>query len=286
MKRQMLRTYFGVRRDHLPGSTVRWYGVDNADNYQAYLENCDYTRLPEQYRVDGEWCYTFNQLGYRGEDYDPDADFRVFAVGASNAFGTGVKWEQSWPLLLTKSVSDVLGKKRPNCLNFAQGGASNDYTCRTAVRQCVEVRPDLLVVWWTYAVRIERAVAGFVRHFSPDNAHLHQSLLEWYTDEEAVVRTLKNMLLVQWFCGVYRIPYIFGWTEYRKLRDPRFLAHPVCAELFELLDTSKFCDFSIEDQGIRLDRGRDGMHPGAQTHRIFADRLLDRWKSCYGVNGS
>src|SRR5688500_5485993 len=64
-----------VRRElHVPGTATREYGSDKS----------------------GTIVYEFNSKGYRGEEYDPSAKFRVCVIGESNAFGTGLRVEETF----------------------------------------------------------------------------------------------------------------------------------------------------------------------------------------------
>jgi len=40
--------------------------------------------------------YRYNSLGFRGEDYNPDAKFHIFLCGASEDFGAGLEEQDIW----------------------------------------------------------------------------------------------------------------------------------------------------------------------------------------------
>ena len=137
----MLYPYNGARRrEHLgpegTGShTVANYGLDESS----------------------EVTYRFNSLGFRGEEFDPDAPVKLFVSGCSNTFGVGVEFEESWPFLFKQKLAEQRGvpESSVNLMNFAQGGASNDYVTRTLVEQSSRVRPDVILAGFTHMHRFE-----------------------------------------------------------------------------------------------------------------------------------
>ena len=44
----------------------------------------------------GKVKYRYNDLGFRGENYNDDAKFHIYVCGPSEAFGTGLNEEDIW----------------------------------------------------------------------------------------------------------------------------------------------------------------------------------------------
>ena len=141
----MLQTYCGSRvREHLgecgPPHVRPTYGRDQT----------------------GTQLYRFNSLGYRGEEFDPDARVTIFVCGCSNAFGTGLGLEETWPSRFRSAYAERHGYARGevNVLNFSEGAASNDYIARTLITQCSEVKPDVVVAQFSPINRAEGLYRG------------------------------------------------------------------------------------------------------------------------------
>src|SRR5471030_2283605 len=66
--------------------------------------------------------YKFNSLGYRGEEFDSRAPFKLFVFGCSYAFGMGLRHDQSWPYFLKRALANrlSLGRSQINLQNFSQ----------------------------------------------------------------------------------------------------------------------------------------------------------------------
>ena len=128
-----LKTYLGCQNDlHQPTSNTRTYQTDDS----------------------GEKTYEFNSLGFRGPEFDPNADITVYVCGCSMTFGIGLDQNETWPAMLAGNISDTLGAS-VSCLNMAQGGASNDYVVRTLISQLSSFLPDMVVANFTYMNRKE-----------------------------------------------------------------------------------------------------------------------------------
>jgi hypothetical protein len=271
----MLR-YYGPRREHLPNNYVEEYGPDTAESKQSYLKTRHDETAPQSFRLDGDWGYQFNSLGYRCQEYDPDADLKVFASGCSNTLGVGIRLEQTWPYLVTKSYQGCLSK--PCLMNFSQGSASNDYIARTAITQCAAATPDLLLVNFTSMARKEHVDRdGKIRNLLPAEKPdaVSRAFYKNHTVYEGLINALKNILQVQFFCKARGIDFIFAWGDHRMLSSS-FTQDLICGPLIELVDRDRFCDFGLKDGDVFIDLARDLMHPGPRSHNIFASRMLER----------
>lgn len=276
----MLNPYFGSSKLHRSNNESSVYGRDCRDSNDAYLEKTSIEDILPEHRVDGDWLYHFNSLGFRGEELDPKSDFRLFVAGCSHTFGTGVRWEQTWGYLLCRELARVLKKKRPNCLNFGEGGVSNDCISRVVLSQCAGVRPDFLVVLFSYMARKEIVKENKVLKLGSwtvdaRDLPVDRAFLEMYEHDNAVTETIKNMLLVQYFCKSHSIPYLIGCCDREKLSNERTITHPVSGPLAKQIDRDHFFDFSLRKRGKHVDVARDLSHPGAKSHEIFASRLVE-----------
>lgn len=243
--------------------------------------------------------YAFNALGFRGEEYDPQASFHLFACGCSFTFGTGLNLEETWPAQLGASLGEGT-----NVLNFAQGGASNDYIARTLITQCEASKPDLAVAMFTNAARAEAIADGRVLPLHPLYAKEGTEAqmlgrLEGYSDAEredvealmedirdkavgyysfyeeafGVMNLVRNMLLLQLYCASRKIPLRMSGFDTGKLRA--YATDPVLAPMIDLLDPDVFVPFDYRDI---VDRAADDSHPGPESNARFAARFLKSYR--------
>ena len=49
--------------------------------------------------------YYFNSLGFRSEEFDPDAPLKLFVGGCSQSIGTGINLEESWAFLFKQKLA-------------------------------------------------------------------------------------------------------------------------------------------------------------------------------------
>jgi hypothetical protein len=270
---EILQPYLGRRSNHQPYAECRWYGQDNEENCQRHKQTVEPSSIPPEDCLEGEWIYKFNSLGYRGEEYDPDADLSIFVIGCSNTLGTGIRMEQTWGYQFTQLLSSYLGKRRPNYLNFSQGGASNDYITRTILSQVSRVQPDLVLVQFTFAARAEYLRGKEIDYFNPsltfDDPRM-LAMLELHNDEMALYRSLKNMLLIQLQCQNLGVPYLFCARFWEELYGE--VESPYLQQLLEQIDSRYVAPFFLNPS---IDFARDLSHPGPVTNRTFARRLFE-----------
>ena len=279
----MLHAYSGSRtREHLSGAGRPYvrstYGTDRS----------------------GTKSYRFNSLGFRGEEHDPDAVATIFVCGCSNAFGIGLNAEETWvhQFKLAYAESRGIDPSNVNVLNFSQGAASNDYIARTLLTQCAQVRPDLVIAQFAPMYRSEGFVDGqpycigtglssvlvwlqclrvpwgskwmVVRRIRQASGHARG-----YSVESGLANTLRNMLLLQFYCRTNDIGCVMTWSDRRRLDNPELRDNLALAPLIALLDPACFCDFAIRDSDILTDVAADGRHPGPASNAAFAARLLE-----------
>jgi hypothetical protein len=240
-----------------------------------------------------------NSLGYRGEEFDPGAAKRIFVFGCSYTFGTGLNLEDTWAVRFRDACARAWGlaARDVNLLNFAESGASNDCISRTVVTQCEAVVPDVAVVYFTHRTRKEYLIGGEAFMMGPWTAAKHprdtpetfaresstagraalaedvhaaaQAYYTFYTDETALLDTLRNILLCQFFCAARGIDLIFTYAD-------TFEGHtPVHAPLVAAIDRTRY----IPHPRNRVDTAADGVHGGPQTNLLFAKHLFDAYQS-------
>ena len=232
---------------------------------------------------DNDTLYQFNSLGYRSAEFDPHAQTKIFVCGCSYTFGMGVPYEETWPIHLARLIAAErhLSERDIAVQNFSQIGASNDYIARTIVQQCARVRPDFAVVAFTHLNRAEYLTGARIANLghwnlvAPDTADTKpgKDYFRHYNDQYGLLTTLKNMHWVQSAMQARGIPFVFAWIDVEIFREASMWTTSEISQARNLIDMSRFCQYSIKEAEILVDVV-DG-HPGPHSHRNFASKLFE-----------
>ncbi len=243
----------------------------------------------------GKVSYRFNSGGFRGDELDSSRPFTVYVSGCSYTFGVALTYEDTWVERFGRELASRLGKRREdfNVLNFAQGGASNDYIVRTLTTQIGRRRPDLVLALLTHSARAELLFEDGYKTIGPwalryldqpmdqlDEANRErvELTLDYYRcfgPIAGIARSLQSLVFLQSFLTARNIPHVLATVEHTVLTDPKLAQHPYLGPLAELVDTTKLCKRSPMDPELMTDRAEDGVHPGPRTHAEFARVMVE-----------
>lgn len=250
--------------------------------YKGFRQDEHFGRTAYQTFAQDRSTYDFNSLGFRGEEFDPEAEVKLFVCGCSFTFGIGLELEETWPFLLKQRLAAHrdLAASSVNLLNFSEAGASNDYIARTLIEQSTRVRPDLIVAGFTKTVRFELLDEEMTFRFNPPVLQKYSSAggkfaemarrMEFVflgTDEiQEKLRTVKNMLLLQYFSQSRSIPFLVlpFWGE--DLTP--VLSTPMTRPLYEEIDHDLVVP--ITPGSTTVDRAADGLHAGPRSQELIA----------------
>jgi len=245
--------YLGPVATHKAGTSSILYGSDR--------------------NADKRWLYTFNSLGYRGEEVDSNAEYRILVTGDSNTVGEGVSWEETWGYqlcqLLTKHNEKIMGKK-VSLLNVAQSGAPNDYITRAAMAEAEWFKPTLVIALFSHITRKESIQNSSIEHIGPwREDELSEDFYLFYSEEDGLINTLKNILLLKSFCVNHNYPFIWSSINSDAIFNSASAKHPVCQQYLSFISTVDFapCNLFGHDLGV------DKIHPGGKGHKEFAEVL-------------
>ncbi|MBI2207481.1 MAG: hypothetical protein HYU41_26925 [Candidatus Rokubacteria bacterium] len=242
------------------------------------------------YDRSGTKTYRFSRLGYRSEELDPSAARRVFVCGASVAFGSGLDAHESWPARFREEYARLhaVDARAVNVLNFSSPLAPPDYVVRTLLLQASRIRPDVMIAEFSMFRRIEVVREGrFVPVDVPLGVRVHATRRTWRATAPRVTRVsahdhflafLRGALLLQSFAEARGIACLLLWD--RRPHEPygALFAEPAFAPLLALLDRRSFCDFSVFDRDVFVDRSADGIHPGPMSSGIIANRVAEKYR--------
>ena len=226
----------GVKRN----STAKWFSLDNEENFNKLKLNPPHKDW--NYTSDNV-NYTFNSLGYRGDEIDTPSNFTILVCGSSSTFGTGLDDTQIWPYHLKQRFN----KEKINntkLINLGVAGVPNDYITRLLYRSIDTIKPDLVVVLYAWL--------NWGEFIQEDGTVIHKKLVP---DQSAgfdniTVREnfIKNFNMVNLICKNTRLISL-------KVRD------------------LKTVHSTVKEKLGRDDSARDGWHLGPSVHKEFANQL-------------
>jgi SAM-dependent methyltransferase len=261
-----------------------------------------WTQTDQDTDAAGLCSYEFNSLGFRGPEFDAQAEFTVFVFGESDAFGIGVEREESWAYLVAMEQARLRGvDPEAVCLmNFAEGGASNAAIARSVLTQCSAVRPDLVLVNFAQHGRTEGYAQGHMFPIGPwhgavtpdqaikeappedglrerigDQVERGQAFLRFCDLDQGVYDSLRDILLVQETLAQEGLDALAIIRDPEHFNRAEIVGDPALGPLISRLDR---CFFAVHVSPLKLldevDWLDDGFHYGAGTHRAVADQVL------------
>lgn len=239
----------------------------------------------------GEILYEYNSLGYRGQEYDPDAKFVMYAAGCSHTHGTGLMWEDTFAYQFKKLYAERFGldTQEVSLMNFSVGAASNSYMVRTLITNCNAKKPDFLLCNFTHKKNLEFKDIAANEPFCPSIPKSEPAAtildLPYMNDLNLFVETVKNMLLLQYYCKANNIDYVFAWTDYPDFPEYFERVRDTHRFLEEELDLDFFLQKSIRQ--VKVDFAADKAehdtkaHGGPLTNALYAKMLFAKYLELY-----
>jgi hypothetical protein len=145
--------------------------------------------------------YTYNELGFRGDSIHKKG-FRVMSIGCSLTEGVGVNNKNTWSAQFCSHIPNSVN------LNFGVSGRSNDYISRCLISYCDEIKPDLVLILYTFNHRreiytqseqIEPYIPGQSWGYleeTEDGRIIQKTKDELQNDNEDFINWYKNHLLI------------------------------------------------------------------------------------------
>jgi hypothetical protein len=209
-----------------------------------------------------ELCtYSYNELGFRGDSIHKEG-FKVMSIGCSLTEGVGVNNKNTWSSQFCSHIPNSVN------LNFGVSGRSNDYISRCLISYCDEIKPDLVLILYTFNHRreiytqseqIEPYIPGQSWGYleeTKDGRIIQKTKDELQNDNDDFINWYKNHLLI---------------TNYLENKKIRFVWNSVDTDC---IDDNKF----ITPYLPSLDFAVDGSHPGLMHNTQYSNKLFD-WVS-------
>jgi hypothetical protein len=227
--------------------------------------------------VEAPWAdkvrYDLNASGYRCDEFDDPLGLRVFSIGCSCAFGTGIPYETTFSHRVAAMLGHELGVPATNW-NLSSPGKSADYIARLVSSAVPLLRPDVVIVVFSYIGRREFITeTGRLIGYSPNVPDwivrdvMYPEALDVYRAFDRLVsrpNDLRNLVVNFRLCEdtVRRadIPWCYSTMEPDASED--------LSRLGEGSDHIGACM-------VPHDAALDGAHPGPESNRIFAEAIVD-----------
>jgi hypothetical protein len=201
--------------------TIDWISGDTKETYENNLIGRK-SLLENQNWLNNKVTYKFNSHGFRCEEFTNSPS--AMFLGCSFTLGLGVNVEQSW----TTIVSDSLNLK---CINLGQAGGSNDTAFRLGSHWIEKLQPKLVVLLTPSAHRHELIEKEMIHFFTPQRINQDRFspyLNTWLSNEtNSTMSALKNTLALEYICLQNKIKFVkYDASNFRRLDYARDLAHP------------------------------------------------------------
>lgn len=205
--------------------------------------------------------YEINQYGFRYKE--PSTDNILLASGCSITFGQGLKQER----IYTEIISKNLGLE---CVNVALPGTGPDIQIANAYWALQKYKPKVFLFYMSDVERKFHATEYGYKTVSPN----------W--DDDLFVNPIEKKIWTavsekyEWSRYLQIAWAMYPIVNYCKLNDIKFFwkcwAGKPDAELRQfdwLIDTHDLGNIKA------IDKARDDMHSGINSHEDFANRILD-----------
>ena len=215
--------------------------------------------------------YRVNSYGYRCPEWKPlpDGKKNVVVLGCSHTFGEGLDDGEVWvDQLVAKTDADRL-----RWWNLGQPGASADKIVRILYATEKVLFPKIIIVCWPQWSRRER-LENYTQSLTGAN-----ELLKTETDQTDQHNFLKNVFFVE---------------KFAERQDAKTF-HCFAQDVYKIDATNVYCDTSLKlcwpewdhhhlprakrEHITKPNLARDGVHYGVEHHRVFAEKLYNRFAS-------
>jgi len=236
--------------DEFEISSYKWH-LDERKNKSYTTSGSDNTGLCK---------YTYNELGFRGDSINKKG-FKVMSLGCSLTEGVGVNDNETWPAQLCSHIDNSVN------FNFGVGGRSNDFIVRCLLSFFDLIKPDLVLIMYTYKTRKEYYTkTNGIEPFIPgqswgylsetnDGKQVQYLKTMLQNDNEDYINWFKNHLLITNFLENKNVPFV--WNDSLSKNS--------------YTDKNKF-DYEYYPY---VDLGADFAHPGSEHHKKYAKNLYD-----------
>ena len=206
---------------HYANKTVEWLPADTQARYEENLK-INYSQLKENDWLDKKFTYSFNQHGFRCDEFTSDPS--IMFLGCSHTCGIGLPIENSWAYLVSKKLN-------LNMVNLGIGGSGPDTSFKLANHYIPQLKPNIVVYFEPNNARFGLIdIRRNITEFSPWNSQndtYNDFYNAWASNEENLnLNGLKHKLAIEAICNRNNIKLItFNDNYFLRLDLARDLLH-------------------------------------------------------------
>lgn len=243
-------------RAYIANKTVQWHNSDKPENYVSKGN----LYKPESFG------YTFNSQGFRCDEFTNEPSL-VF-IGCSITEGIGLPLEQCW-------AHRVASELNVPYINIGMGGAGYDAMSRALYLMQDKIKPKVAIILLPGVWRRELIEVGEYVFWSPvQQFNFTKNKNQVLMNEDWVMyQSMKNLVMMDmifrrfgttviWDSWYKRGEDIVSYLEFDKLKT------------FQHRVESSFSKYVY---GNDVWKARDGIHPGPDENKEYADGLLDQY---------
>jgi len=240
----------------LAGQGVNWLYGDSLKRYRQHSGHPIYG--------ENDIVYRFNSLGYRCPEFDVAADIRIVAIGCSHAFGLGLPQEAIFHELFAEWLREKSGKSVV-LWNLAKCGASNDYISRLLYLAVPQLDPQIVLINFTHVARREYvSVQNSPMSYNPRITPTDAVTRDIFRHFAALSSQFDDQL--NFFKNCKAVEHVLSGRVWLYSRRVGKELDAMAAEVMAAhMDLRRFAG-----RLPLVDRGRDGGHPGPESHRQLA----------------
>ncbi len=215
----------------------------------------------------GRCTYTFNELGFRGDSINKKG-FRIMSIGCSVTEGYGVSDNETWSHYLSRMIPGGVD------LNFGLSSRSNDYISRCLLTYYDLIKPDLVIIFYTFTTRreyidetnsisstmVRKSKDSFWSSFkNPENDIILNSHINLSNEHQDKYNWYKNHLLIKNFLENKGCNWIWNGD---LLIEKNYQ------------ESNRIDGGFLNDQNQFMDYAVDNLHPGPKTNLRYAQKLF------------
>ena len=278
----------------------QWNGPDCEENFKKVSINPKFTTYGKS-----DFFYRRNSYGFRSENFNNDDDVKVLYAGCSLTEGVGLPLEHTWAHFVNMAIGKDLGKKL-NMYNIGYGGFSIDSIVRftyLTIKNGI-FKPDLVLLLLPSITRNEivyrdenqqiltyNFISTFGGMTDPQLKVIHDNQTRAFLATQRLHETFRNLLFLKEFLDNQEIPFFFqtwdntkldfGRNKFLGFSDTLFVASPTVLRQHLIPATMVFDYNGLQKkypQPFKQNIGRDGMHPGPNSHWNYSNEFYEALK--------
>lgn len=249
-------TLFSKGPNRYNGKTVNWVPSDEEWRFEENMADPRKRELLEKFGWTKESItYTFNNYGFRSDEFTDGVHDSIVFLGCSLTMGIGMRLEETWAY----RVASSLGLRR---YSLGIGGGGPDMCFRLAHHWIPKLRPKYVMMLTPYSARTEIVTENRIFQFLPN----------WPAKPDDKRKQVFE-------------PYYDAWLSHPANADMNGLkcslgVRSICenfdAELIEIpLDLLEIKTL-MTAEGWNSTVARDLNHPGTDWNRAVSEKFLER----------